>query len=393
MSRLGDYFTFLGLPRRLNVDMPLLEQRFRELSRQYHPDFFYNATQKERLESLERSSYLNDAYRTLKNPAARIEYLLGLEGLPVTKPGDGSPKVPPSLLEEVFALNEELDEIRELRESGGDRSMLRARLAAARKPIEQKRDVHERQLQELSARWDAQQDRDTLEALRERMLERNGRDLSNMRVVVSGSGNVAVYAVEKAQQLGATVVACSDSGGYVVDEKGIDLDLLKQVKEVERERISAYAERRSGAEFVEGGSVWDVPCEVALPSATQNELDADAAKTLVGNGVVAVAEGANMPTTPEAVKVFREAGVLFAPGKAANAGGVATSVLEMRQNARRTSWSFDHAESELAETMTGIHDRCEDAAARHGAKGDYVLGANVAGFEMVADAMLAQGLI
>ncbi|WP_017586374.1 NADP-specific glutamate dehydrogenase [Nocardiopsis ganjiahuensis] len=227
----------------------------------------------------------------------------------------------------------------------------------------------------------------------QRMLERNGRDLDGMRVVVSGSGNVAIYAVEKAQQLGAVVVACSDSGGYVVDEKGIDLDLLKQVKEVERERISAYAERRGAAKYVEGGSVWDVPCEVALPSATQNELGAEAAKTLVDNGVLAVAEGANMPTTPEAVKVLREAGVLFAPGKAANAGGVATSVLEMRQNARRTSWSFEHAESELAETMAGIHDRCEEAAERHGAKGDYVLGANVAGFEMVADAMLAQGLI
>ena len=173
MSRLGDYFTFLGLPRRLNVDMSLLEQRFRELSRQYHPDFFYNAPQKERLESLERSSYLNDAYRTLKNPVSRIEYLLGLEGLATTKPGDGSPKVPPSLLEEVFALNEELDEIRELREAGGDPLTLRERLAAARKPIEQKREDHERQLQELSARWDARQDRETLEALRERMLERN----------------------------------------------------------------------------------------------------------------------------------------------------------------------------------------------------------------------------
>jgi molecular chaperone HscB len=173
VSRLGDYFTFLGLPRRLNVDMSLLEQRFRELSRQYHPDFFYNATQKERLESLERSSYLNDAYRTLKNPVSRIEYLLGLEGLAVTKPGDGSPKVPPSLLEEVFALNEELDEIRELRETGGESSVLRARLAAARKPIEEKREDHERQLQELSGRWDVRQDRETLERLRERMLERN----------------------------------------------------------------------------------------------------------------------------------------------------------------------------------------------------------------------------
>ncbi|NKY97854.1 NADP-specific glutamate dehydrogenase [Nocardiopsis alborubida] len=228
----------------------------------------------------------------------------------------------------------------------------------------------------------------------ERMLERSGRGLHGQRVTVSGSGNVAIYSAEKAQQLGANVVACSDSGGYVVDDKGLDLDLLKQVKEVERARISVYAERRGGgARYVEGGSVWDVPCDVALPSATQNELDADAALTLVRNGVVAVAEGANMPTTPEAVKVLREAGVLFAPGKAANAGGVATSVLEMRQNARRTSWSFEHAEAELAETMAGIHDRCEEAAERYGAPGDYVLGANVAGFERVAGAMLAQGLI
>ncbi|WP_160050595.1 NADP-specific glutamate dehydrogenase [Nocardiopsis sp. FR4] len=228
----------------------------------------------------------------------------------------------------------------------------------------------------------------------QRMLERAGKTLEGRRVVVSGSGNVAIYSVEKAQQLGATVVACSDSGGYVVDDKGIDLDLLKQVKEVERERISVYAERRGGgARYVEGGSVWDVPCEVALPSATQNELNADAARTLAANGVLAVAEGANMPTTPEAVRVFREAGVLFAPGKAANAGGVATSVLEMRQNARRTSWSFEHAEAELAETMAGIHDRCEEAAERYGSPGDYVLGANVAGFERVAGAMPAQGLV
>ncbi|MES0832735.1 NADP-specific glutamate dehydrogenase [Nocardiopsis tropica] len=227
----------------------------------------------------------------------------------------------------------------------------------------------------------------------QRMLERSGRSLDGRRVVVSGSGNVAIYSVEKAQQLGATVVACSDSGGYVVDEKGIDLDLLKQIKEVERARISEYAERRGDARYVEGGNVWDVPCDVALPSATQNELDAASARTLVRNGVLAVAEGANMPTTPEAVQVLREAGVLFAPGKAANAGGVATSVLEMRQNARRTSWSFEHAEAELAEVMTGIHDRCEEAAERYGAPGDYVLGANVAGFERVAGAMLDQGLI
>jgi molecular chaperone HscB len=179
VSRLGDYFTFLGLPRRLKVDMSLLEQRFRELSRQYHPDYFYNASQKERLESLERSSHLNDAYRTLRNPAARIEYLLRIEGLPLTSPSagpehrGGAPTVPASLLQEVFSLNEELDEVRELRESGADPAVLRDRLEAARKPIEQKRDQHERQLDELSARWDAQQDRETLGALRERMLERN----------------------------------------------------------------------------------------------------------------------------------------------------------------------------------------------------------------------------
>ncbi|MGH9346782.1 MAG: Fe-S protein assembly co-chaperone HscB [Vicinamibacterales bacterium] len=173
MSRLADYFAFLGLPRRLNIDMPLLEQRFRELSRQYHPDYFYNAPPKERLAALERSSHLNDAYRTLRSPVSRIEYLLGLEGLAVTRPGEGAPKVPPSLLEEVFALNEELDEIRELREMGGDADDLRRRLASARHPIEQKRAAHERELHELSARWDEGQDRGTLEALRERMLERN----------------------------------------------------------------------------------------------------------------------------------------------------------------------------------------------------------------------------
>jgi molecular chaperone HscB len=169
----ADYFAFLGLPRRLDIDMALLEQRFRELSREYHPDYFYNAPAKERLAALERSSQLNDAYRTLRSPASRIEYLLGLEGLALTRAGEGSPKVPPSLLEEVFALNEELDEIRELRESGGDAERLGARLASARKPIEQKRDEHERELQELSARWDAAQERATLELLRERMLERN----------------------------------------------------------------------------------------------------------------------------------------------------------------------------------------------------------------------------
>ncbi|MFE6306365.1 NADP-specific glutamate dehydrogenase [Nocardiopsis sp. NPDC057823] len=228
----------------------------------------------------------------------------------------------------------------------------------------------------------------------QRMLERRGRSLEGARVVVSGSGNVALYAAEKAQQLGAVVVACSDSGGYVLDEKGLDLDLLKQIKEVERGRVADYPARRGGAaRYVAGGSVWEVPCAVALPCATQNELDAEDARALVRNEVAAVAEGANMPTTPEAVRVLREAGVLFAPGKAANAGGVATSVLEMRQNARRESWSFEYTEAELARIMADVHDRCEEAAERHGAPGDYVLGANAAGFERVADAMLAQGLV
>jgi molecular chaperone HscB len=173
VNRLEDFFTFLGIPRRLNIDMPLLEQRFRELSREYHPDYFYNAPPKERLAALERSSHLNDAYRTLKNPVSRIDYLLGLEGLALTKPGEAGPKAPPSLLQEVFALNEELDEIREARESGDDPEGLRARLANARNPIEAKRDAHERELQALSAQWDETQDRAVLEALRQRMLERN----------------------------------------------------------------------------------------------------------------------------------------------------------------------------------------------------------------------------
>ncbi|MFD6100213.1 NADP-specific glutamate dehydrogenase [Nocardiopsis flavescens] len=228
----------------------------------------------------------------------------------------------------------------------------------------------------------------------QRMLERRGRSLEGARVVVSGSGNVALYAVEKAQGLGAVVVACSDSGGYVVDEKGLDLELLKQIKEVERGRIAEYPARRGGdSRYVAGGSVWDVPCAVAIPSATQNELGADDARTLVSNDVQAVVEGANMPTTPDAVRVLREAGVLFGPGKAANAGGVATSVLEMRQNARRESWSFEYTEGELAAIMADVHDRCEEAAERHGSPGDYVLGANAAGFERVADAMVAQGLV
>ncbi|GAA1847294.1 NADP-specific glutamate dehydrogenase [Actinomadura bangladeshensis] len=226
------------------------------------------------------------------------------------------------------------------------------------------------------------------------MLRRRNEDLDGQQIVVSGSGNVAIYTIEKAQQLGANVITVSDSSGYVVDEKGIDLDLIKTVKEVERGRVCDYAEKRGGsARFVPGGRVWDVPADIALPSATQNELDAEAARILVRNGVKAVSEGANMPTTPEAVHIFQDAGVAFGPGKAANAGGVAVSALEMQQNASRASWSFSRVEEELAAIMTNIHETCYETAERYGAPGDYVVGANIAGFERVADAMLAQGLI
>ncbi|MFD7556710.1 MULTISPECIES: NADP-specific glutamate dehydrogenase [unclassified Streptomyces] len=226
------------------------------------------------------------------------------------------------------------------------------------------------------------------------MLKVRGEDLDGQRVTVSGSGNVAIYTVEKAQALGAQVLTVSDSGGYVVDEKGLDLELLKQIKEVERGRISEYAERRGGsARYVEGGSVWDVPSDVALPSATQNELTEADALNLVRGGVKAVSEGANMPTTPEAVRVLQEAGVAFGPGKAANAGGVATSALEMSQNAARDAWPFARVEEELAGVMRSIHDTAYETAERYGRPGDYVAGANLAGFERVADAMLAQGLI
>ncbi|HLN75557.1 MAG TPA: NADP-specific glutamate dehydrogenase [Nocardioidaceae bacterium] len=226
------------------------------------------------------------------------------------------------------------------------------------------------------------------------MLATRGGSFDGKRVVVSGSGNVAIYAAEKVHQLGGTVVAVSDSSGYVVDEAGIDVDLLREVKEVRRGRLSEYAEAKGGdVSVVSDGSIWDVPCHVALPCATQNELPADAAKTLVANGVEVVAEGANMPTTPEAVSILTDAGVLFAPGKAANAGGVATSALEMQQNASRDSWSFEHTEERLAEIMVGIHERCVTTAEEYDLPGDYVAGANISGFTQVADAMLAQGVI
>ncbi|GHH89761.1 NADP-specific glutamate dehydrogenase [Streptomyces capillispiralis] len=228
----------------------------------------------------------------------------------------------------------------------------------------------------------------------EAMLRERGEDLEGQTAVVSGSGNVAIFTIEKLAALGANAVTCSDSGGYVVDEKGIDLELLRQIKEVERGRVSTYAERRgASARYVPGGRVWEVPADVALPSATQNELNAADAATLVRNGVKAVSEGANMPTTPEAVDLLQQAGVAFGPGKAANAGGVAVSALEMTQNAARTSWKAEQVENELARIMTDIHTTCAETAERYGAPGDYVTGANIAGFERVADAMLAQGVI
>lgn len=224
------------------------------------------------------------------------------------------------------------------------------------------------------------------------MLRARGQSIEGKRVIVSGSGNVAIYAVEKAQQLGANVVAVSDSGGYVLDEHGIDVALLQEVKEERRERLSEYANQR-GVDYVTGGSIWDIPCEVALPCATQNELDHKHAATLVKNGCRLIAEGANMPATPEATKVFTDAGVLFAPGKAANAGGVATSALEMQQNASRDSWTHEYTEQRLSEIMRGIHERCAASADEFGDPGNYILGANASGFIQVADAMLAFGVI
>lgn len=227
----------------------------------------------------------------------------------------------------------------------------------------------------------------------QKMLATAGDSFDGKRVVVSGSGNVATYAIEKVHQLGGTVVACSDSGGYIVDEQGIDLELLKEIKNVRRGRVGEYADARAGAAHVPGGSIWDVACDVAIPSATQNELDKHGAASLVRGGTRVVVEGANMPTTPQAIRVLREAGVLFAPGKAANAGGVATSALEMQQNASRDSWTFEHTEQRLQETMSLIHDRCVETAEEYEVPGDYVVGANIAGFTKVADAMLALGVI
>ena len=229
--------------------------------------------------------------------------------------------------------------------------------------------------------------------LTQEMLATKGRSFDGTKVVISGSGNVAIYAAQKVAQLGGTVIAMSDSGGYVVDEKGIDLEIVRDLKENKRARISEYADLRKQSTFVADGSIWDVACDVALPCATQNELSADAAKTLVKNGCIAVAEGANMPTTPDATDILQEAGVLFAPGKASNCGGVAVSALEMQQNASRDSWSFEHTEQRLETIMKGVFERCQSTADEFDVPGDYVKGANIAGFVKVADAMLALGVV
>jgi glutamate dehydrogenase (NADP+) len=229
--------------------------------------------------------------------------------------------------------------------------------------------------------------------VQEMLKARGGGTFEGKTCVVSGSGNVAIYTIEKIHQLGGKVVACSDSNGYVHDEKGLDLELLKQLKERERRRIRDYCEHRKHARYVAGGNIWEIPCQVAMPSATQNELNGRDAATLVKNGCLAVGEGANMPTTPEGIKVFLDAKIAYGPGKAANAGGVATSALEMQQNASRDSWTFEYTEKRLANIMKNIHQTCWDTAEEFGAKGNYVVGANIAGFIRVAKAMVAHGLI
>ena len=228
--------------------------------------------------------------------------------------------------------------------------------------------------------------------LTDEMLKCNGKSLEGATVVVSGAGNVAIYATEKAQQLGAKVVTCSDSTGWIYDKDGIDVALLKEVKEVKRARLTEYAAARPSAEYHEGKGVWSIPCDVALPCATQNELDLEDAKTLAANGCFAVAEGANMPTTMEATEYLQENNILFAPGKAANAGGVATSALEMSQNSERLSWTFEEVDGKLKNIMVNIFHNLDDAAKRYGMEGNYVAGANIAGFEKVVDAMNAQAV-
>lgn len=226
----------------------------------------------------------------------------------------------------------------------------------------------------------------------ENMLNAHGQSFKGKTVVVSGSGNVAIYAVQKAQSLGAKVVAMSDSNGWVYDKNGINLDVIRQIKEVERGRISEYAKRVKGAEYHDSGKVWTVKCDIALPCATQNEIDENDAKTLVGNKVIAVGEGANMPSTTAAIELFQKSGVLFMPAKAANAGGVAVSALEMSQNSQRLAWTFEEVDQKLKGIMKGIFDKTSEAASKYAKADDYVSGANIAGFLKVAAAMIAQGV-
>ena len=225
------------------------------------------------------------------------------------------------------------------------------------------------------------------------MLKHNGKELAGKTVLVSGSGNVAIYAVQKAQALGAKVVAMSDSNGYVYDPDGIKLDVVKEIKEGRRGRIKEYVDAVPTAKYTEGKGIWTIPCDIALPCATQNELNLDDAKALIANGCFAVAEGANMPSTREATDLFVEKKILFMPGKAANAGGVAVSGLEQSQNSMRLSWTFEEVDAKLHDIMVGIFAKVDDAAKRYGAEGNYVAGANIAGFEKVANAMIAQGIV
>ena len=228
----------------------------------------------------------------------------------------------------------------------------------------------------------------------ENALNAKGKTFNGSTVVISGSGNVALYATEKATQLGGKVVALSDSTGYIYDKNGIDLELMKQIKEIDRKRCSEYIKHHPDAEYHEGClGIWNVKCDIALPCATQNELNEEAAKTLVKNGCIAIGEGANMPCTPEAVEVLHENKVIFGPGKAANAGGVATSALEMSQNSMRMSWSFEEVDDKLKDIMKHIYDASSAAAKKYGQEDNLVFGANVAGFIKVAEAMFAQGVL
>jgi glutamate dehydrogenase (NADP+) len=225
------------------------------------------------------------------------------------------------------------------------------------------------------------------------MLRVRGESLEGKTCIVSGSGNVAIYAIEKLQQLGARVVACSDSGGVIYDKRGLDLDSIKRIKEVERKRISEYHQIHPEAEYYAEGVIWNIPCDFAFPCATQNEISEVSARKLLENGCIGVSEGANMPVTPEGVKLFLDAGIAYGPGKAANAGGVATSALEMQQNASRDTWSFEYTEDRLQKIMANIHANCFETAAEYDSPGNYVVGANIVGFKRVAEAMLAFGLI